>query len=47
MTERKNKVLYINYMLQRGHINFDKIHIKALENAGCDVWIIIPSKDYV
>lgn len=44
MTERKNKVLYINYMLQRGHINFDKIHIKALENAGCDVWIIIPSE---
>lgn len=44
MTEKKNKVLYINYMLQRGHINFDKIHIKGLENAGCDVWIIIPSK---
>lgn len=34
MTERKNKILYINYMLQRGHINFDKIHIEALEKQG-------------
>lgn len=44
MTEKSNKVLYINYMFQKGHINFDKIHIKALENAGFEVWLIIPSR---
>ncbi len=44
MNATRHKILYINYMLQRGHINFDKIHIKALENAGFDVWIIIPSR---
>lgn len=44
MTEQKSKILYINYMYQKGHINFDKIHIKALENAGFDVWLIVPSR---
>lgn len=44
MTKRKNKILYINYMLQRGHINFDKIHIEALEKTGGEVWLIIPSR---
>ena len=44
MTEKNTKILYINYMYQKGHINFDKIHIKALENEGFDVWLIIPSR---
>lgn len=31
-------------MLQRGHVNFDKIQIEALEKAGFEVWIIVPSR---
>jgi len=44
MTEMRNNVLYVNYMLQRGHVNFDKIHIKALEKVGLNVQLIIPSR---
>lgn len=44
MKEKENKILYINYMYQKGHVNFDKIQIQALENAGFDVWLIIPSR---
>lgn len=34
------KILYINYMLQYGHINFDLIHINALLSQGYDVKVI-------
>ena len=44
MIEERSKILYVNYMLQRGHVNFDKIHIKALEKTGLEVWLIIPSR---
>jgi len=37
------KVIYINYMKQYGHINYDKIHIAALKNAGYDVKLIMHS----
>lgn len=35
------KVLYINYIKQYGHINFDMIHINALISQGYDVKIIM------
>lgn len=35
------KILYINYMLQYGHINFDLIHINALKKSGYDVKVIV------
>ena len=35
------KVIYINYIKQYGHINFDKIHINALVSQGYDVKIIM------
>lgn len=36
----QKRILYINYMLQYGHINFDLIHINALKNQGHDVKVI-------
>ena len=38
------KVLYINYILQKGHINFDHIHIDALINHGQDVKLVLHKK---
>jgi hypothetical protein len=35
------KVLYVNPIYIFGHVNFDKIHIKALEDAGCDVKLVM------
>lgn len=35
------KVIYVNYMKQFGHINFDKIHIQALVEQGFDVNIVM------
>lgn len=40
----EEKILYINYMLQKGHVNFDKIHIRALEEAGYDVRLAMPAE---
>ena len=37
------KVIYINYMKQFGHINFDQIHINALINQGYDVKVVMHS----
>ena len=38
------RILYINYMKQYGHLNFDHIHIDALMSAGHDVHLIMPKK---
>lgn len=35
------KVIYINYMKQFGHINFDQIHINALLEQGYDVKVVM------
>lgn len=40
MTTNNKKVLFIDYMGQRGHINFDRIHIDALKNQGFKVKIV-------
>lgn len=34
------KILYINYMRQMGHVNFDLIHINALLRKGYDVKVV-------
>lgn len=38
------RILYINYMLQYGHINFDLIQINALRQQGYDVRIVAHAK---
>ena len=35
------KVIYVNYMKQFGHINFDQIHIHALLEQGFDVKVVM------
>ena len=35
------KVIYVNYMKQFGHINFDQIHIQALLEQGFDVKVVM------
>lgn len=38
------KVLYINYICQKGHVNFDNIHIDALMSQGADVRLVLHKK---
>jgi len=38
------KVLYINYIYQKGHLNFDRIHIDALIKQADDVKIVLHQK---
>lgn len=35
------KILYINYIPQYGHVNFDTIHVHALEQAGARVSVVM------
>ena len=35
------KVLYINYIFQKGHINFDHIHIDALIRQATEVKLVL------
>lgn len=35
------KILYIDYVQQKGHVNFHQIHINSLKNAGYDVKLIL------
>ena len=35
------KILYVNYMLQPGHINFDQIQVSALLSEGHDVQLVM------
>ena len=35
------QVLYIDYIEQKGHVNFHRIHIDALKNEGYNVKIIL------
>lgn len=37
----RKKILYVNYMLQPGHVNFDQIHVSALLSEGHDVQIVM------
>lgn len=39
----KKKVLFIDYTYQKGHVNFNRIHIDAIKAAGYDVDIILHS----
>lgn len=53
----KGKVLFIDYVYQKGHVNFNRIHIDAIRSAGYDVKIVLhsdiasqldyPDSDYV
>ncbi len=53
----KQKVLFVDYTYQKGHVNFNQIHIDAIKEAGYDVDIVLHSdiaaclnyseKDYV
>lgn len=53
----KGKVLFIDYVYQKGHVNFNRIHIDAIRTAGYDVKIVLhsdiasqldyPASDYV
>ena len=36
----KGKVLFIDYVYQKGHVNFNRIHIDAIRSAGYDVKIV-------
>lgn len=36
----RQKILYVNYMLQYGHVNFDRIQISALKSTGHEVKLI-------
>lgn len=38
------RILYLNYMKQYGHLNFDQIHIDALLAEGNDVRLVMPEK---
>lgn len=37
----KKKVLFIDYILEKGHVNFNHIHIDALKRNGFDVYLIL------
>ena len=39
----KGKVLFIDYVYQKGHVNFNRIHIDAIRSAGYDVKIVLHS----
>ncbi|MES5169654.1 hypothetical protein ABVC73_15145 [Prevotella melaninogenica] len=39
------KILYINYIHQKGHYNFDKIHINALDNENAEILLILHSEE--
>lgn len=39
----KKKVLFIDYTYQKGHVNFNRIHIDAIKAAGYDVDLILHS----
>lgn len=53
----KKKVLFIDYTYQKGHVNFNRIHIDAIKAAGYDVDLILhydiainlgyPAGDYI
>lgn len=53
----KKKVLFIDYTYQKGHVNFNRIHIDAIRAAGYDVDLILhsdiavnleyPANDYI
>jgi hypothetical protein len=38
---KKKNILYIGYIIQYGHINFDRIHIEALRSTGNNVKLIL------
>ena len=40
----KKNILYVNYILQYGHVNFDRIHISALKSTGNNVKLILHYK---
>ena len=40
----KKNILYVNYILQYGHVNFDRIHIYALKSTGNNVKLILHYK---
>lgn len=35
------KVIYIDYILRPGHVNFNRIHIDALRETGCNVRLVL------
>ena len=37
----RKKVLFIDYILEKGHVNFNHIHIDALKRNGFDVYLIL------
>lgn len=37
----KEKVLFVDYIYQKGHVNFNRIHIDALKAAGYDVRLVL------
>lgn len=39
----KKKVLFVDYTYQKGHVNFNRIHIEAIKAAGYDVELILHS----
>lgn len=40
----KQKILFVDYTYQKGHVNFNRIHIDAIKAAGYDVDIVLHSK---
>lgn len=38
------KILYVDYIFQKGHVNFNRIHIDALKSEGNDVKIVTHSQ---
>lgn len=40
----KQKVLFVDYTYQKGHVNFNRIHIDAIKAAGYDVDIVLHSE---
>lgn len=41
---KKKNILYVNYILQYGHVNFDRIHISALKSTENNVKLILHYK---
>ena len=41
MEQKNNKLLYIDYMFMRGHVNFNRIHIDALLKEGYNVKLVL------
>lgn len=41
MEQKNNKLLYIDYMFMRGHVNFNRVHIDALLKEGYNVKLVL------